>query len=119
MIWGEDILRRYAQRIYANSHKPSWRTLKRRLFSVGTQKKVSRGIKEIAESDKRDDFKQERMFGRVAKIPIANTFNELSEIDFVDYGDLVAFLHIQGAFSRFSAIVFGGRRRKKNKRLKW
>ena len=57
---------------------------------------------------KKGDSKQERMFGRLAKIPIANTFSELSEMDFADYGDLATFLHIQATFSRFSAIVFLG-----------
>ena len=57
---------------------------------------------------KKDDFKQERMFCRAAKIPIADTFNELVEMDFVDYGDLATSLHIQVVFLRFSAIVFLG-----------
>ena len=52
----------------------------------------------MADNDKKDDFKHERMFGRVAKTPIANTFGELVEMDFVDYGDHATFLHIQGAF---------------------
>ena len=46
------------------------------------------------------------MFGRVAKIPIANTFNELVEMDFVDYVDYATFLHIRDTFSRFSVIIF-------------
>ena len=48
------------------------------------------------------------MFGRVAKIPISNSFNELVERDFVDYGDYAAFLQIQDTFSRFSVVVFTG-----------
>ena len=48
------------------------------------------------------------MFGRVAKIPIANTFSELVEMAFLDYGDLGTFLRIQDTFPRFSAIVFMG-----------
>ena len=46
------------------------------------------------------------MFGRVAKIPIANKFGELVEMDFVDYGGYATFLHIQDTFSRFTAIIF-------------
>ena len=38
------------------------------------------------------------MFGRVEKIPIANTVNELVEMDFGDYGDYAAFLHIRDTF---------------------
>ena len=40
---------------------------------------------------KKDVFKHGRMFGRVAKIIISNTFSELVEMDFVDYGDRAAF----------------------------
>ena len=107
----DDILRQVAQGIYDNPRKPSRRTLKRRMFSVGIPKKLFREIQEISESDKMDDFKQERMFGRVAKMPIANTFNELADMDFVDHGDLATFLHIQDIFT-FSAIVFLGTKKK-------
>ena len=73
----EDILRQVAQRIYANYHKPLWRTLKRHLFSVRSTGELFREIKSISENDKKDDSEQERMFGRLAKTPIDNTFNEL------------------------------------------
>ena len=46
------------------------------------------------------------MFVGVAKIPIANTFNELVEMDFVDYGGYATFLHIQDTFSRFPPSYF-------------
>ena len=49
----EGILRQVAHGIYANSHKPSWRTLKRRLFSVGIPKKLFREIKEIGQNGKK------------------------------------------------------------------
>ena len=52
------------------------------------------------------------MFGRVAKIPIANTFSELVEMDFVDYGDHATFLRIQDTFSRFSVVIFLGTKKK-------
>ena len=52
------------------------------------------------------------MFGRVAKIPISNTFGELAEMDFSDYGDYAAFLHIQDTFSRFSVIILLGANKK-------
>ena len=65
----------------------------------------------MADNDKKDEFNQERMFGRVAKIPIFNTVNELVEMDFADYGNHAAFLRIQDTFSRFSVIIF--RRREK------
>ena len=41
-------------------------------------------------------------------IPIANTSNELVEMDFSDYVELSTFLHIRGDFSRSSAIIFYG-----------
>ena len=41
----DDMLRQVAQGIYANSHKPSWRTLKHHLFTVRITKKLSRGVK--------------------------------------------------------------------------
>ena len=46
------------------------------------------------------------MLGRVAKIPIANTFSELVEMHFADYGDYAAFLHIRDTFARFRVSVF-------------
>ena len=73
----------------------------------------------MADNDKKDYFKQERMFGRVAKIPIANTFNEPVEMDFADYGDHATFLHIRDTFSRFSVVIFRVPRKRKNKRPKW
>ena len=66
---------------------------------------------------KKGDFKQERMFGRAAKIPTANTSNELTEINFADYGDFATFLHIRATSPRFSEIVFTGP--KKNKHRIW
>ena len=66
----------------------------------------------MADNDKKGDFKQERMFGRVAKIPIANTFIELVEMDFADYGIHAAFLHIQDTFSSFSVVIFMGTKKK-------
>ena len=52
------------------------------------------------------------MFGRVAKIPIASTFNELVEMDFGDYGDHATFLHIRDTFSRFSVVIFLGTKKR-------
>ena len=37
-------------------------------------------------ASKKEEFKQEIMFGLVAKIPTGNTLSELVEMDFVDYG---------------------------------
>ena len=81
-------------------------------------KKYLGKIKELAGNEK-DEFEQERMFGRVAKIPISNTFRELAEMDFVNYGDYATFLHIQDTFSRFPVIIFQRTKKMKSKRRKW
>ena len=75
-------------------------------FRGKNPKKRFKKIKEFGDNDKKGGFKKERMFGRVSKIPIANTFNELVEMDFVDYGDRATFLHIQDTFSRFPVVIF-------------
>ena len=105
--WG-GALTQAGRQIYANFHKPSWLTLKRHLFSAIIPNKLFREIDAIAENDKKDDSKQERMFSGVAKIPIANTPNELVEMDFADRVYLATFLNIRDSFSLFSAIVFLG-----------
>ena len=58
------------------------------------------------------------MFRRVDKIPLANTFSELVEMVFVDYGDYAAFLHIQDSFSLLS-VVFTGAKKRMGKLQKW
>ena len=60
----------------------------------------------LSANDKKGEFKQERMFGSVSKIPIANTLSELVEMDSVYNGDYAAFLHIRDTFSRYSLEVF-------------
>ena len=75
------------QRVFPKSPSPSRETIKRRLQ---TGKDV-RGI---------------------SKIPIANTFSELAEMDFVDYGDFAAFLHIQDTFPRSPVIISIGAKKK-------
>ena len=57
------------------------------------------------------------MSGRVAKIPISNTFSELVDVDVADYGDLSTSLHIRGTFSLFSAIVFLVAKKKKTSEI--
>ena len=53
--------------IYANFHKPSWRGLNRHLFLSGITTKLLRHLKILSVDDTKDEFKQERMFGRVEK----------------------------------------------------
>ena len=61
-------------------------------------KKLFRDPDSIAGYGKEGDSKQDRILGRSAKIPIANTFSELVEMDFADYGDFASFLRIQDTF---------------------
>ena len=103
--------------MYANSHKPSWKTSKHHLVMGKSKKELFKDPKSAAGAIK-GDFEHERMFGMVAKIPIANTANELVEMDFCG---LWRFLHIpehSGRFSRPPAIIFLGAKRRKNNRLK-
>ena len=99
-------LSRIAEKIYADFHKPSRRTSTHHLLMVGD----SKGIISTSQNDsgeyKKDEFKRERVLACVAKIPIANTLNELVELDFVYYGYYAAFLHIMETSSRFPVAVF-------------
>ena len=54
----------------------------------------------MAKKDKKYAFSQERMFGRVAKLPISITVSELVEMDFVD----LWFLSNRDTCPRFSII---------------
>ena len=87
--------------------------MKHRLLIEKIPKKLPKELKAVAGNDKKDDFKQERMLGGVAAIPIANTSDELADVDFLGYGDFATFLRIQDTFSHFSAIVLRGVSKKK------
>ena len=88
-------------RFYVIFRKPSRKKLGCHLFRLGVPKGLFRYLEILAGSGKKDGFQQERMFGLVSEIPIANTVNGLVEMDFVDCGDYAAFLHIRDSFSRF------------------
>ena len=94
--------------IYANFRRQSWGTLMRHLFPAVAQAKLFRHLKILAGNGKKDECVQERMFRIVAEIPMTNTFSDLVELNFVDYGGYAAFLHIHDTFSRFSVAVFIG-----------
>ena len=70
-------------KIYANSHAPSWQTLKHHLFLVGITKKLSRRLEILAVTDKKGEFKHGGNVRGVSGIPIANTISELEGMDFV------------------------------------
>ena len=101
-----------AEQIYAELHKPSWQPLWLHLLPVGIPKKLFRHLEIRSVSDKKDEFIQEGMIGRVSKNPNARFFNDLVEMDFVDYVDYAEILQIQDNLSRFSVSVFAGAKRK-------
>ena len=82
--------------------------MKHHLFAAKIPKKLFKKIKELGDNDKKDEFKKERMFGRVAKIPIADTFVELVEMDFVDYGDVKPFCTFEILFRASPPLFFRG-----------
>ena len=61
------VLSRIPHRMYANFHKPSWKTLQRHLFTAEAPKKLPNELENAAAEDKGCDFKHESMFGRVSK----------------------------------------------------
>ena len=96
-------------------HNPSRQALKLHWLMVEIPKKLFRGLVILSGNGKKKEFAQERLFGRVAKILISNTFTELVEMDFVDYGECAALLHIQDTVARFPVVVFiGAMKRAKN-----
>ena len=108
------VLSQTTRKIYGNFHKPSRQTLKRHFLLWNSQEIVSVS-RNYSRKGEKEYSKQERMFGMVAKIPIANTFNELVEMDFVDYGDYSAFLRIQDTFfAILRSSIYGGKEKDKN-----
>ena len=107
------------EKMYANFHNPSWETTNRHLPLAEIPKGLVRHLEIISENDKKGEFKHERMFGRVAKIPSAITLIGMVKMDFVDYGDYAAFLHIRDTFSRFPALVFIGTKKRVGEQPKW
>ena len=57
--------------------KALWRTHRRNLLNMHIPKELSKSIGEIAMSDKKDEFKQERTPRRVDKIRMSNTYLRL------------------------------------------
>ena len=101
------ILSQIDQEIYANPHKPSWGTSKRRLFMAEIAMKLFREIRNIDGAIK-GRYPTGKDVWESSGNAIANTFNESVAMDFVDFGGYADFLHIRGAFSRFPAIISSG-----------
>ena len=70
-----------------------------------TPKKLGRSIRETDLPDKKDEFKQERSPRRDVKIPIWVTFNELSDMDFVVFGNQADPPHLRDTFPMFPRAV--------------
>ena len=77
-----------------------------------TPKKLLRDVMEIPLNDKNDEFTQERLLQRVAKIPISKTSNGLSGMDIVDYGDGAAFFIRRALFRDMICLLSSGIKRK-------
>ena len=68
--------------------KSSCVTRKHYLFNAQIRKKLFVAIRESETKDTKDgEFKKERLFRRVDKRPTPETFNGLTGMDFVDYGE--------------------------------
>ena len=77
-------------------------------------------ISEIPTQDRIDESSQERMFRRIAKIPISETPNGLVGMDFVDYWRKATFRHLVDIFSRYPIFVFvGNKKRMVAPLIKW
>ena len=68
-------------------------------------------------NDREGEFKQGRLSRTVGKITTADTFDEIAEMDFVDYGDVETFLHLRDTFSRYSWVTFIGTKKGWEKRM--
>ena len=78
---------------------------------------VFKAIREIATSDKKDEFNHEMMSRRVDKISISKTPNELAEMDF-DYVGHGAFPHLQDNSQMYAIFVIIGSKKRRNAPLK-
>ena len=89
---------------------PPWITLKHHLFNAKIPNKLLKAIREIATGDKKDSFAKGRLFQTVCKILISKTPDELSGVDFSDYGDPATTPYAR-YFSRYSLIfIFGDKK---------
>ena len=86
--------------------EPSWLTLKRHLLATHRPRRLVKSIRDISLNDRKDEFKQARLFQTVAKIPISNTHSGVAEMDLVDYGDDASLLRTRDNFSRYPTITF-------------
>ena len=88
--------------------KPPWPTLKHHLLILSVPKKLLRAIRALCVTDKKSEFKKERLLQRVARIHMSKTSNGLFKIDFVDGGEGATFPHIQDSLPTYPMITFTG-----------
>ena len=104
-------------RIFAEFTITSLITLNRHIYNMRVRKKLFKAIRENTLNDKKDESGQGGFFQRSANIPISGTFNDLAEMDFVDYGVGGTFLYMRYTFSRYPMITFIGNKKRRGNRL--
>ena len=88
-----EVLSTVSKRGYGGFVKHSWRILKRHLFNMQIRKKLFKSIREISMFPNKDEFNQERMRRRVARIHRSKIPIAIAEMDSVDYGGQETCLH--------------------------
>ena len=77
-------------------------------------KKLFKRIRGIPWSIRKVNLRKKGLFRRVSKMHISKTFNDLAEMDFVDYGDGGVLFWIYNTISRYYyTITFIGAKKKK------
>ena len=104
-----------SERIPAGLPKTSRITIKHHLFNMRIRKKLFKSTHGNVMKDNGVEFTIARLFRRLVTIHISPTFNDLSGMDFVDYGGEATFRHLQDNLPRYSSITFIGAKKKKGR----
>ena len=84
-----------SKRIFTGGPKPTRVTLKHHVFNTHIPKNLFKAKRDHALNDKKGEFNQEISYRRVGGMHISKIPSDLSEMDFVDYGDEARCLHLQ------------------------
>ena len=115
IIWGAGgVLSQISHKIYSNSHKPSWETLKHHLLRK-KPKETPKEIEDVAETDKKDDFKPEMMFGWASKYRLPIPSGKWAKWIFGIW-HFATFLHIRDTFLVSRLLFLRGPAWKRTKR---
>ena len=87
-----------SKRVCAVFPNPSWVKLKHHLFNMHIHKKLFIAIRGDAMNYKEYEFARSRLFRWEDTIHISQTFNDLAEMGFADYGDGATYLRFQDNF---------------------